>query len=282
MAGEGPAEEKWTLRDYSLTQGAVMLKAKPDCLIKGWSIHSFSQIPINNPLTITNCYLTPTRSCWDQAPEEVFAIDSTPLLSFPGPYFRVHGCLWRTHLVPGTWWPRLGRIFSMRYLYSMDGHRHQERKGNSPFQTFQNGYVGNKMGWYDRRWWGLGGTLPTEWLGTASLGRWVLSHNLNDAQQSGMWRIWGRMFQKGKACQDSGGWKEACGVGLSWVGRRMGPSKHLPSVSPFFPSSLLLFLSLALTPSLVQADRILSISSLVFPPKLTDFWESGYCFFFFF
>lgn len=62
----------------------------------------------------------------------------------------------------------------------------------------------------------------------------------------------------------------------------MGPSKHLPSVSPFFPSSLLLFLSLALTPSLVQADRILSISSLVFPPKLTDFWESGYCFFFFF
>ena len=169
MAGEGPAEEKWTLRDYSLTQGAVMLKAKPDCLIKGWSIHSFSQIPINNPLTITNCYLTPTRSCWDQAPEEVFAIDSTPLLSFPGPYFRVHGCLWRTHLVPGTWWPRLGRIFSMRYLYSMDGHRHQERKGNSPFQTFQNGYVGNKMGWYDRRWWGLGGDSAY----------WVVGHGLS-------------------------------------------------------------------------------------------------------
>lgn len=79
---EKAAGEKWTSRDYSRTQGAAMLAAMPGCLIKGCSVHSLSPIPINNPLTKTNCYMTSSPCNWGQAPDEVFAGNLTPLLSF--------------------------------------------------------------------------------------------------------------------------------------------------------------------------------------------------------
>lgn len=61
LAGEGSAEEKRAWIDFSLTGGAAVLRARPGYLTKPCSAHSLSQTPINNPLTITNCYTTPLR-----------------------------------------------------------------------------------------------------------------------------------------------------------------------------------------------------------------------------
>ena len=88
-----------------------------------------------------------------------------------------------------------------------------------------------------------------------------------------------RTFQKDVTSQDCGGWKEACGVTLSWGGGRMEAPENmcLPLCSVLLPNPLLLPHPI---PCPGLQDFSLSAPRSI-PSKLIDFWESRILWFFF-
>lgn len=165
----------------------------------------------------------------------------------------------------------------MCYSYSAEGHRHKQRKQIHPFRQWEvlwrkhNGLVGQKvMGIGDyillssQRWPLWGGDF------------WVITWMMNRKQLYE--EIRERTFQKYVTSQDCGGWKEACGVRLSWAGGRMEAPKNmcLPLCSVLLSNPLLL-------PDPIPCPGLQDFSLSAprsIPSKLIDFWEARILWFF--